>query len=400
VRTLPLFAAILASAFILPVRSSANTPSYTLEERAGAIAMPALVFLDVRFTGVMRNRGTGSAIDTPPIVLHNRCSGFAVSSIGHVVTSTQCVKPNADSLRPTAAVMATNDLIRAKRLMAEQKDAYIKELLDTAEFTDAESAAPPNPKIFGQLFTATADAGEAGIMSGKLIGAQPAGAGYVALVKFDQVLPVADLEVTGLDAGVSTTQVGYGTRDTNLEKATFIARLKPSKILGRAKDGLLFKTEGELGNFSHGGMVLNTRGQVIGMINTDVSTKDRVNDLVSDAAQIEALLSTFGVLNVLQPVDVAYREALDAYFSGHYRTAIGKFDQVLTAMPKHEIAARYRRQSEERLKVEGDASDATPTWQVIGLSSLGTSIIVGVAFVLRGRLTRRRPAAETETPAK
>jgi hypothetical protein len=388
VRILPLLACILAGPLLWPVSAHAAAPSYSLEERAAAIASPALVFVDVRFTGVMRIKNTGIAIDTQPIVIHNRCSGFAVSGLGHVVTSTPCVKPTGDSLRPTAAVMATNDLIRDKKLAAEQKDAYIKELLSTADFTDADGVAPPKPKILGQLFTADGDADEAGMMTGKLIGTS---AGSLALLKFAQTTPVVDLESDGLDGGTVVTQVGYGTRDANVEKATFVARLKQSKIVGRqAKDSPQLKIDSELGKFAHGGMVLNTRGQVVGMINTDLSAKERANDLVSGSAEIAAMLEAFGVSNVLQPIDLTYREGLDAYFGGRYRAAIGKFDQVLAAMPKHEIAGRYRAMAEERLNVEGEASGGMPIWQVIGLSSLATAVLVGLLFGLRGPLARRR----------
>lgn len=389
-RLLSAILAVVLSTLAWPDRAAADAPAFTLKERANAIAAPALIFLDVRLEGVMRVRDTNVIVDTGSLVIRNRCSAFAVNAAGYAITSSHCVHPTGDQLRATAAVMATNKLIRDKKLASTQKDATIRELLNTADFTESTGTAVPEPKISAQQFIATSGGP---VIAAEVMGAEPPAAGSVALIKLAQKgLPVVELGSAGPAVGDGITQIGYGTYDSELDQATFLSRMKGSKIVG--KTGLMSKMDSELGNFSYGGLVVDSSGRAIGMINSNPDSKDKLNNLATDPEPIKALLDTFGLGSGLQPMDKTYRSALDAYFGGHYAQAISLFDQVITAVPGHQTAQSFRKKAAERLAIEGSPAGPARGWIIAAVAVGGLVLVIAVAtlVVVMRRRSRRRKA--------
>src|ERR1700754_5189814 len=117
------FAAASAVVLATAVAGSpaAGAPTYTVEQRATAIASPGMVYLESTITGYLRRTDTGEALQAQPFTLNYRCSGFVVSAQGHVVTSSHCLQPGKGSYRNSSANTLAADRIKAGTLQAVQK---------------------------------------------------------------------------------------------------------------------------------------------------------------------------------------------------------------------------------------------------------------------------------------
>src|SRR5690348_15980368 len=188
-RTLHLSVAALlavATSLALVTRPAAAAPSYPVEDRAAALASPALVFLEFRLEGFLRTRATGALVEAAPVVVSSRCSGIMINPDGYAVTTTQCMRPNAEVLRGVAASTVADDLVRAGAVTAAQKSAYIALLTATADFTGASAAATPAITVTAQAYTAVTGSGSAKTITAKVVDFETASKGETTLVKLDQ----------------------------------------------------------------------------------------------------------------------------------------------------------------------------------------------------------------------
>jgi hypothetical protein len=381
-----------------PAAAARAAPPFSLEERAVAIASPALVFVDVGLRGYLRNRVSGQLVDEFPAVVHRWCSGFAVSGDGHVVAPTHCLLSHPDSLRGAAAFIVANAMIAGGRLAPAAKNAFIEQVKRSAEFTGAEPQSPPAlASVTGQLFVATTDTERATAIQGRVVDSQPVDGGGVTLLKFDTTgLPVASLAPTAMSPDLQVVQVSFTTSDPEAQPATYIVRSRTARVTGShgSSSPQRYRLDGDLGANSDGGMVIDTRGDVIGMITHDQALPGRPNDLLIGADHILSLLSNAGVGNELAPTDEVYRAGLDAYFGGYYSDAIARFESVLAQQPNNLPAQTYHAHATERLAIEGDPRSTFPAWTII--ASVATIVVLlGViaALLLRAWRSRARDRA-------
>jgi hypothetical protein len=373
---------------------AAAVPPYTVEERAAAIASPALIFVDIGLEGFLRTRGTGQPMHDKPVTVHSRCSGIVVGTDGFVITPTHCVSLRADSLRSAAGSLVAGDLIRDGRLASDQRQAFIDNVQNTAEFTATLTTNdPPTPKVLAQAFIGSSDAN----IPGRVVASQSAEDGDLTLLKLDvKGLPVAKLTKASFTAGMSVVLVGFILADASAPAPTFTAQWRVQHILGpydSPHPWVAFRHDGDLGNYSHGGMVLDNDGNVIGMITGDVSSNNRGPKLAHDSADLLALLSESRVTNQQTDLDRTYRAGLDAYFTGHYRDAIKNFDTVLAIQSDNVLAITYREHASVRMAIEGDDNPAGPSLSpllLIGGSGLAVLVIVVLVAALVVRSLRLR----------
>jgi hypothetical protein len=387
--------ALVAASSVLFGRPAAAVPSYTMEERAYAIAGPSLVYLEMNVTGFLRRKATGEALHTNPMVIIYRCTGFVVSSQGHVVTSTHCVQPSADSIRGSATNQLTNDRIKVGQLTAEQKDAFIKDVLNTTEFTGSQAGSKANQRIFGQLFQGQAGLTAEPALQAEIVESIAAADGDVTLLKVGQVgLPAAEISTEPVNVNAPVVLLAFGAEAGS---ATHTSRYKTARINGRSgsKTPPLYLLDADLGASSHGGMVVDSGGRVIGMINADLAAKDRPNRLISPLDFVNKLLTNAGVSNTLSPTDTAYRSGLNDYFGGRYGDAIKKLDGVIVGMPDHSIAQVYRKQATDRMAIEGDGSDSLfgGNWLLWAVIALGAALIIAIGVIIWIAARRRAASA-------
>jgi hypothetical protein len=392
------------STLLLPPGPAAGAPPFSLDERAAAIASPSLVYLEARIEGYLRIKSTGALVDTAPAVVTSQCSGFVVGAEGYVVTTTHCLQPSNDSLRGAAAYIVTNNLIKQNKLTAAQKAGFIKDLMASAEFGGATKGTAPATTVVGQLYVATGGLTSAPAIPGQVVDSQPVSKGDVSLVKLGkQGLPVAQLEQATPGAGTHVVQLAFGTDDSASDKVTYTVRSRGASVLGRYSDRTtpMYRMDGDLGATAGGGMVVDSDGHVIGMINADMA-KDRTTSLYTDLATIRDELQGSGVKNEPGAADRNYLAALDAYFGGQYADAVKKFDTVLAGRPDNKLAQNYREQARLRLTIEGGGRAGGTRWLPVALGAGAVAVLVAALLVtvvaLRRRARRRREERDRLAP--
>jgi V8-like Glu-specific endopeptidase len=100
-----------------------------------------------------------------------------------------------------------------------------------------------------------------------------------------------------------------------------------------------------------GGPVLNSNGQVVGIL---TMLTDETNNYLRPSNDIKEMLNRNGVTNKLGIVDEAFKQGLAMYRLKYYTEAINHFNNVLNLNQKHLLAQEYRSKAQEAVnKGEG-----------------------------------------------
>jgi hypothetical protein len=366
----------------VPVPAAA-APAYTLQERAQAIAKPAVVFLETRVSGIVRNKASGTALSDKQVTVFIRCSGFVVNPDGIAVTLQSCVSPTQQQADAWAFEAYANQLVDEKKIGENQRDGKIAQLRQTASFTGDSADQPPVSTSFAQMNVATPGATAAPAWPAEL--QTPVNnTTDLAVMKIAQSnLPA--VEVNG-SADVGTVQTPVALGYVAVDNKTLTVQSRPVNVSGpyeKGDDQVSHKLDAALGWESRGGLVADLDGRAIGLTTPDLQGQI---DVVKDASAISAELTAHGLKSQLSKTDLRYRQALDLYYGGKYREAIQAFDQVIAQSPANQTAADFRKQAQDRQDIEGGSS-GVPLWLIILLSVIATAIILGGAavFILRQR---------------
>lgn len=368
---------------------------YSPEERALATAAPSLVFIETVITGYLRDSATNAPLGNAPITVSRRCSGFVVSTKGHVLTSGSCVRPAAEVIRESALGSYARDLVQdGRKLTSRETDEYVEEHLPNTSFTGQEPGSEPTTQVYGQLNSARSNLTVAPAIPGQIVEALPADQGDAAIVKLlREDLPVVRLNTSGtLKAGSSLLAVGYRLSDSGSRSSTYTPRARLVTVTDVTQLGSvsIYRVNGDASRISDGGMALDPSGRVVGILNQgrDEVRPTDANDVVVPASVGASLLEKAGVSNTLGASDERYRDGLDAYFGGDQATAVAAFDQVAKESPANLLAQAYRENAAQRQKVEG-GSAGQPAWLTVSVAALGgaliAALIVGLVAVLRRR---------------
>ncbi|MDG4802584.1 trypsin-like peptidase domain-containing protein [Micromonospora sp. WMMD980] len=368
-------------------------PPYTLEERATAIASPAVVYVEVVFTGYLRDKVTKAPLRAGPVTFNRRCSGFVVSPAGHVLTNNLCVRPATDTARQNALYALGQTLIAEKKLESAALDSYVAAKLRTTVLTGVDSQPEPQVRLFGQLNVSRGNRTEAPAIPGEIVRTWDAAAGNVALVKLaDDHLPVAELNTTAeIQPGASLLSIGYATSEKDPRTATYTVASKQVTVTAWGSQGpvSVFRLNDDVGSHSRGGPVVDTSGRVVGMLDNDESSATKANRVVVPATTLGLLLAEAGVTAELGSVDRRYRSGLDAYFAGQYPAAIRQLRATVTDSPTNHVAQTYRGNADDRQAI-ADRAQTFPNWAVFVLVGLGVALLVTLVALAVAARSRAR----------
>ncbi|MEV0725951.1 trypsin-like peptidase domain-containing protein [Micromonospora purpureochromogenes] len=332
-----------------------SPPPYTLEERAVAVASPSLVYVEVVFTGYLRDKRTGAPLRAAPITFNRRCSGFVVSPAGHVLTNGFCVRPTGDTPRQNALYALGRVLIQEKKLEPGKLDGYVAQQLKTTVLTGVDAAKEPEVRLFGQVNVAKGNVTDAPAIPGEIVRTWEPQAGNVALVKLAQDnLPVAELNpAADLKDGTTLLSIGYGTTDKDPLTATFTVQSKRVTVTGSGTSGTMpvSRVNDDVGLYSRGGLAVDTNGRVVGILDNDEELPTKANRIVVPASTLDAMLTEAGVTDELGDTDKLYRSGLDDYFAGRYSDAITRLEAVAAKSPANLVAQTYRQNAVDRQKI-------------------------------------------------
>ncbi|HZD18957.1 MAG TPA: trypsin-like peptidase domain-containing protein [Actinomycetota bacterium] len=403
----------LALLTAFPAAAQTTTVVGTPEERAAAIARPALFYTEQYFSAWVRvPRGSqlffqGYVNDGNPFQWATRCSAFAVNPGGYLVTAGHCVDLGEEGARSTALELATQWLIDNGWAFPEDFDYWLDEghLMWGVEGT--ERGSTPDFEMWVQRGVAAGGLQTGEAFPARVVNSQPWSQGDIAIVKIEQAdLPVALIaQEADVTIGTEVLSIGYPGSSDAVTDATLEPTFKDGQINSEKtrEGGLLpvYEMSAALSGGMSGGPTVNLDGEVVGVNSFNISGETEAFNFISPASLVTEMLAQNGVANVLGPVDEAYRAGLDAYFSGDYQGAIESFDQVLAVSPTHQQAQEYRVEA-SRLAAENPPpaeeapapiapaapeGEGFPVW-AIALIAVGVVVVAGIVVLA----LRRRPA--------
>ncbi|MGK5520524.1 trypsin-like peptidase domain-containing protein [Micromonospora sp. URMC 107] len=370
----------------------AQAALYSPEERALATAAPAMVFVEVIFTGYVRNKENDTLLREAPVTFSRRCSGFVVNHDGHVLTNGQCVQPTEDIVLAGALSALANVLVSEKELAAKDVPAYTRARMRTTRFTGTEAATAPEAKLFGQLNAAKGDVTDSPAIPGTVVRALALEEGNLALVKLaQQNLPAAELNPAATVSPETPLLIlGYGTNDASFRSATYTVLSKPVRVTGVDAQSSVgaYRISEDVGLYSRGGIAIDPQGRVVGLLDNDILRPDKANRVVVPVSTMTGLLGAAGVQNSLGEPDQLYRSGLEAYFAGDESTAISRFDGVTEKSPVNLLAQAYRQAAVDSGGGEGGSPDR-PGWAVPLLVASGVVLVIGLVALFAMLFGRR-----------
>ncbi|WP_051366025.1 hypothetical protein [Hamadaea tsunoensis] len=384
--------AALALPAAVPGPAAAAAPSYTLEERATALTTPSLIYIEARYAGFVRLRSTGALVYPKQIVMRFSCTGVVVDTAGYAVTPTYCLDPGIEVLRQRAFAVVAGNLVAEKKLAPDKAAGYARDLVKNAVYTTEDKTRNAELSVYVQRFSATASATTP--ITATIADRLPIRDGNAALLKLSvSGLPAAVLSATPPAAGASMYASGFTTADRSAngkpaDGASFSVRSRQTAIVGEV--GGQGRLDGDLGPESAGGVLTDSEGHVVGLLNANFPTDTRPV-MVTTVATIQQLMTDQKIDNTGASTDDAYRQGIDAYFGGRYSDAIAQLDKVLAEQPDNRTAADYRRQAADRMNIEGSqpGSSAMPVWLVGLLAAIGGALLIGIIVMVVLMLVRR-----------
>ncbi len=366
---------------VSPGAALGNTP----DQPAIAIGSSAVVFLETTYTGYLRDSATGKAIHREPLVYRRRCTGVVVNPDGYVVAATACVKPNADVVLTNALYLLGRQLVDDGQLPADGLDNFVAEREDTTTFSGSTPQTTPGVALSAQFGSPVSDDNPLAVPA-TVTKYQSIDDGDVALVRLGPSRSYSlQAEISDpLHTGQAVVILAYGSAGS----AGYALKIKTANLVQRhAADGVV--VDADLGPYSRGGAVVNSRGRLIGILENDESAPGTPVRRVITTATIAQLLASSGVSNRLDDVDLRYRDALADYFAGRYSEAVGEFVDVVREAPEHPMARDYLDLSRQRLDSDGDAVENSADWSTYALSALAGTVVIYI-ITSAGAVVRRR----------
>jgi serine protease Do len=406
---------VLGSLPAANAQTAASAPAAdTSIERTVALVQPGTVRLQMDWHAYVDTGDDFGRLG--PFDVSTSCTGFIVDPSGYIVTAGHCLDSSIEGL--------------GGNLLRELIDAIVAE----GVITPAQAQSPElaeyivgHWQVEGQAANSPADVsvtvGQGIALSGekdvkgnraRVIEVNPPSKGDVALIKTEaHDLPIVRLaDDKDLDVGTSVLAVGYPGTSDQATDASMTATFKDGKISSKKtrEGGLLpvYEVSAAMSQGMSGGPTVTVAGNVVGLNSFYPAGENQQFNFLSPVSLIKETLTRNGVRNEPATVDQGYHQAVDAYYTGDYRTAVAKLDEVLQRQPSHQQAQALRTKAMDKAATQ-PAPVVTPVSAtspdsggapVVVLLAAGLAVLVlggvGVAVVLtRGR---GRPAGAVGSP--
>jgi S1-C subfamily serine protease len=380
--------------------ASAATPNpdvaaTTPEQRAAAYVRPAVVSISMKMAGFVNAGSSGKfPRDTSkPLTIAGTCSGTVVNPNGYIATAGHCVDQSVST-------GLGRDFLET--FVATYWDRGLSDDFDTEE--DAVDYAIVNWRIEGvaagsaPLLTVAVEraVGVSGIRSGEALPArvvdfQPIDQGDVALLKVERTgLPSIEIaKNTSVDIGTPVLSIGYPGSVASVTDESLEPTFKDGKISSvRTFNGnTVFEMSAPLSRGMSGGPTVNLDGRLIGVNSYFPRSESQPFNFVSSADLLVELLHRNGVTSEIGPIDTLYRQGIDAFAKGDYKTAKARFASVLERQPSHQQAMEWK------LKAETMTASGAGTGNGSGSKNIRIAVIAAAVILAAGvlLLVIRRP---------
>lgn len=279
-------------------------------------------------------------------------TGFVVTPTGAIVTASHVVDPDRATLRHLAVNTMFHQIWPRYRFAQPQNaykitDApYLNTLLQqcyhgtACHFTiTPEITAYPAVGIGSQIVFPTA-------MPAQILKRTGFSSTDVAVLKVNgQNMATVPLAKSALDLqpGAQLDVLGFpgsvlGTSSNGVTTPT-LAPVTVSSIRPGAGGSEQIQVQGSIEHGESGGPVLNSRGEVVGLVSYGFDgTGDNFMRSVDD---IHTALAAAGITATNGPVDVAYAKAMNLYWGHHYTAAVPALRKVLDLDAGNPLAQQY-----------------------------------------------------------
>ena len=294
--------ALLVGAVGLPGPARAAQPVPDPLAKASATVAPAVLFVEVNWKGQVRDRATGQLYADSDLTLTIRCSGFAVSSDGYLVTAGRCVDP-ADAMLLFAPAL-TDRYLRAGRITEAGRGQFLGNLFINGEIEGATPDDPPVRQVFVQRETARPGRTTGDALAARVVDEQAGAIGDLALLKVEKSnLPMVALSrAADPVVGTDVFAVGYPLAQPNEDSATHVTRIGTVSALATEAGRPTVQTDAAVAEGMEGGPLANLNGEVVGMLSHPPHGAGPPTVAVS-ATTIAAELQRHAVHNDLGKVD-------------------------------------------------------------------------------------------------
>ena len=387
-----------------PVPSGAPT---TPPERAATIVTPAVVLVEVHWTGFLRNRTTGVRWDDRPLALMTSCSGVTISNDGYVITTGHCVDPGPYGVAPQLVEEMVRRQVEEGRIAADAVGATVADLLVSGTLEGAREGEPLERRIFLQRGTATVAATEGEATAARVVALHTALAGNIALLKMDRTnQPMAQL-TNELPEDAAALVLGYPPAEpgTTVDVAAWPGTVAagPTASPAVATEALPRPVHLQVapGIRLEGAVVTNLDGAVIGLVTEQEPATAPGSVILANPAMLADDLEANDVTNELGKIDDDFRAGLDAYTESRFDDCIHSLDDVLAALPTHQQAQRLRQQAVALREAERGPTGETPPsprptripgW-LVALGGVAGALVAGALW------RRLRPPPPAPPPA-
>lgn len=385
-RALVAATAVVAS-FAIP--ASAQTTSVTPEEKAAALAMPSIVYIETYYSGFVRlpsGELVGDAMNYA-----SRCTGFHVGG-GYIVTAGHCVDVTDEGANATFIEMALVRLVENGTLSQEQAEGIYEEALGNWKVEGRTAGRPAEMEAFVQWGNAHGGKKTGDALPARVLESKPLSQGDVAVLKIEKDLPALEvLPGKDLQIGTPVLAVGYPASSDEVTDQSVEPTFKDGKVSSKKtrEGGLLpvYEVSAALSQGMSGGPTIDRSGRVIGLNSFMINGESQAFNFLSPASLITEMLSRVGAKVALSESDRAYRAGLQALWTGDGKTAVTKLQTVLDDYPTHPRAQEFMKQARTAAASQKSGLPVIP----IAAGAAALLLVLIAVLVLKGRTAKAAP---------
>jgi S1-C subfamily serine protease len=383
--------------------SPSPAPKVTPLEKVNALVQPSVVFLLQTWDGYVYDTFNKQYLnDGNPFELQFQCTGFVVNPDGYIATAGHCVdfKEVRSSFVETAAQWALdNGYYSSTSLTLDDIIGFGDYRVESGE---RKNAADLDIQVGWGASVSGIDTSE--VKRARVIDFNGQDKGDVALLKVEatglNALPIATDEV---EVGTDVVSIGYPASVDSVTDPNLTPSFKDGSIssVKTVQGGVLpvYEISAAVSGGMSGGPSVNLDGEVIGVNSFGILGEPQAFNFLRPSSQLAELMAGAGVDNELSDTTQAYRDGLEAYWSGDKATAVEELGTVTDEQPTNKLAADFLAKAKDLPDPPAPEEDSSGLPIVPIVIGVGVLVLVG-AGLLVFLLTRRNrgPAAPAPAP--
>ena len=378
---------------------AADPPDTNPVEHARPYVQPAVAYLSIEVSAAVydpyseryigKEGDVRSVEDAKQFTLNYACTGFNVSSEGHIATAGHCVEVTREDQRTLLAMGAEHsdqfyDYPDSNGKVIKDPAAIAKEF--DFRFRNDKGERGTNVNVIAAWDVATGSIERGKGYPARILDFTDFDDGDSALLKADveDVLAVTIAKGDDIEVGEDIVAVGYPSIVDDFLDADLEPSYNDGRITAKSTEKGLYEsyeTSARVAGGMSGGPVVNDTADIVAHNSFSLVDLEDGSDEVPYVRAIEGvkeLMASEGVKNSLDATSRAYKNGLDAYFDGDKDVAVEELTKVTSEQADNTVA-------EEFLKKSRALPDSTNWVMIIGIAVAGVIALAAVAFFLLRR---------------